>query len=303
MKFRFYILFVLFTFLFLFYPGDSHLFHIFAYNRQLFAPSEKEKIKSINEVPYVVKPFYPQISGQGVYVVELASFTPVLERNARESFYPASTTKIISALVSYDLYKADQILTVKTASVDGQIMDLQQGEKMTVENLLYGIMVHSANDAAQTLADGVGEQKFVRLMNDKAKSLHMSSTQFRNPQGFDDDSQYTTPFDLALAARAFLSNSYLAKFVSTKEITISDTSFSIFHHLTNVNKLIGEVQGVGGLKTGTTEFAKENLVSFYQKNGHSYIIVLLKSEDRFEDTKNIIAWIDSNVAYITPSHR
>ena len=85
--------------------------------------------------------------------------------------------------------------------------------------------------------------------------------------------------------------------MATKEIVISDVDYVNFHKLTNVNKLLGEIHGIGGLKTGYTESAGESLVSFYKKNGHQFIIVLLKSDDRFQDTRNIVSWIDQNVTY------
>ena len=177
-------------------------------------------------------------------------------------------------------------------------MELVFDEKITAENLLYGILVHSGNDAAYALADNYGFEKFLQLINQKVSDLSMSGSHFVDPAGLEEYNQYTTPFDLALAARALLQNNQLKKMVATKEITISDVDFKYFHRLANVNKLLGEVQGIGGLKTGFTENAKENLVSFYQKNGHQFIIVILKSEDRFEDTKQIVNWIDANVDYI-----
>jgi len=180
------------------------------------------------------------------------------------------------------------------------LMELNIGEKITVENLLYGLLVHSGNDAAYVLADNHGFEKFIDLMNKKAKELKMMDSYFKNPAGLDENNQYTTPFDLALAARVLLENPYLAKIVSTKEITISDVDFKYFHKLTNVNKLLGEIAGLGGLKTGYTEEAGENLVSFYKKNGHQFIIVILKSQDRFYDTTNVINWIEENIDYINP---
>ena len=96
-----------------------------------------------------------------------------------------------------------------------------------------------------------------------------------------------------------MKNQYLAKIVSTKEITISDVDFQVFHRLSNVNKLLGEIQGIGGLKTGYTENAGENLVSFYKHNGHQFIIVIIKSLNRFIDTKNVVLWIDQNIDYLT----
>jgi len=297
MKPRFYILFIFFTFLFLFYPGDSYYFRIFAYNRELIDKPDVKIEKKSFSFPYLRFNYYPFVTAEGVYVVDQSSFTPVMQKNYQQKFYPASTTKIITALVVNDIYKPDQILTIKRTITDGQIMNLVPGEKITVENLLYGMLVYSANDAAYVFADNYGFNKFVELMNKKAQQLNLKNTYFKNPMGFDDFDQYTTPFDLALAGRALLDNKYLAKIVSIKEITVSDVDYKYFHQLTNVNKLLGEIQGVGGLKTGHTDNAGDNLVSLYKNNGHQFLIVVLKSEDRFIDTRNIIDWINSNINY------
>ncbi|MFA6532961.1 MAG: serine hydrolase [Patescibacteria group bacterium] len=291
-------LFVFFTLLFLFYPGDSYYFHIFAYNRELIAKPEPDTKIKIGPIPYLKFPYYPEVSAEGIYLVDLPSFTPIFSRNENLKLFPASTTKILTALVSYDIYKPDQIITVKRTISDGQVMGLVVGEKITVENILYGTLVHSGNDAAYILADNYGYDKFINLMNKKAQSLGMKNSFFSNPNGLDSGTQHSTAFDLSLAARELLKNPYLSKIVSTKEITISDVDFKYFHKLDNVNKLLGEIQGLGGLKTGYTENAGENLVSFYKKNGHQFVIVILKSLDRFNDTRNIISWIEANVDYV-----
>ena len=299
MRLKFILPFIFYTLLFFFYPGDFFYFHLFAYNRDLFQknPSPLET-KNIT-LPYLKNSFYqPEVSAQGIYVVDLPSFTPILEKNPHTRFLPASTLKIITALVAYDVYKPSQIIEVKKTINEGQLMDLKIGEKITVENLLYGTLVHSGNDAAYVLADNYGYEKFIKLMNEKAKKLSMKNTHFTDPTGLKENNQYSSPFDLALAARELLKNPYLAKIVSTKEIIISDVDFKYFHKLTNVNKLLGEIQGLGGLKTGYTQEAGENLVSFYKKNGHQYLIIILKSEDRFADTEKIINWINENVDYL-----
>ncbi len=298
MRWKFIALFSFYTLLFLFYPGDSYYFHIFAYNRSLFNKQEKKPLLKTDPVPYIKSFIDPDITAVGAYIIDLPTFTPVFQKNEHMKLYPASTTKIITALVTYDVYKPDDIITVKQPHEEGQLMGLIPGERITVENLLYGMLVHSGNDAAYALADNYGFDKFIALMNKKAQDLGMKDSHFTNPAGLDDPSQLTTPFDLALAARALLNNPYLSKIVSTKEITISDVDFKIFHQLTTVNELLGEIQGVGGLKTGYTENAGENLVSFYKKNGHQFIIVILKSDHRFGDTKNLINWIEENVGYM-----
>lgn len=297
MKIRLYILFVFLTFLFLFYPGDSFYFHIFAYNREAFQSVESAVVTKINPIPVLKNQSAPDVSAAGVYIADLTSFTPLYEKNSREKLFPASTTKIITALVVNDVYKPDDVLTIRNPFSEGQIMELVQGERISAENLLYGILVHSANDAAYAFADNLGYDKFIALMNEKAKSIHMQFSNFENPAGLDSVNQYTTPYDLALAARELLKSRYLSRFVATKEITIADEDYSRFHRLTNVNRLLGEINGIGGLKTGYTENAGENLVSFYKKNGHQFIIVIMKSEDRFTDTKNVVDWIDSTVEY------
>ncbi len=299
MKIRFYFFFTFFALILLFYPGDSYYFHIFAYNRPAFEEKEKNIEPKINPVPYLKNTFYfPETSAAGIYVVDLPSFTPVLQRNRSERMLPASTTKIVTALVALDIYEPDQVVVVGKVMGEGQTMGLVEGENITVENLLYGILVHSGNDAAYALADHYGFEEFINLMNKKAENLDMKDSHFANPAGLDNGNQYSSPFDLALAARELLKDKYLAKIVSTKEITISDTDFKYFHRLSNVNQLLGEIAGIGGLKTGYTEDAGENLVSFYKKNGHQFLIVILKSADRFQDTRNIVSWIEENIDYI-----
>ncbi len=298
MRLKFVLLFTFYTLLFLFYPGDTYYFHIFAYNRSLFDQEKKNIDLRTYPIPYVKTYIEPPISAEGVYIIDLPTFTPVYKRQERQKFLPASTNKIITALVANDIYKPEQVITVKKIMGDGQTMGLAINERITVENLLYGMLVHSGNDAAYVLAENYGYDKFITLMNNKAQELGMKESQFTNPAGLDDFIQVTTPFDLALAARALLNHPYLSKIVSTKEIVISDIDFQIFHKLTNVNSLLGEVQGIGGLKTGYTENAGENLVSFYKKNGHQFVIVILKSQDRFADTKELVKWIDANIGYI-----
>jgi len=215
--------------------------------------------------------------------------------------YPASLTKIITALVVYDIYKPYKKIKVKHVVTQGQTMGLVPGEIITAENLLYGTLVFSGNDAAFALADEYGLKKFINLMNTKAKELNMKDTHFTNPAGFDNPNHYTTPFDLSIAARELLKNKYLASIVSIKEITVSDTEFKYFHRLTNINKLLGEIQVVGGLKTGHTEEAGDNLITLYKHNGLSFLIVILKSQDRFQDTRQAISWIQNNVYVVNPS--
>lgn len=303
MQIRHVFLISIITLFFLFYPGSHPYIELFSFNRELFAEHNKS-------IPYTIAPFphmidsslYPVLTAEGTYGVDLESFTPFFEKNAHTHFYPASTTKIITALVAYDHYQLEDVLTVQRVITEGQKMGLVQGERITFENLLYGLLIHSGNDVAYVLADNYkgGYEAFISAMNKKAHDFHMTDSFFKNPAGLDDFGQYTSPFDLSLAGRALLKNHTLAKIVSIKSITVSDIDFKYFHKLDNVNKLLGEIPGIGGLKTGYTQDAGENLVTFYKKDNHTFLIVILKSQDRFEDTKRVVSWIESNIEYINP---
>ena len=189
MRLKFFLLFVFYTLLFFFYPGDSYYFHLFAYNRKAINKTIPAFKIKINPIPYLKLPYYPEVSAEGIYLVDLLSFTPVFARNENLKLFPASTTKILTALVAYDIYKPDQIIKIKKTIADGQVMGLVVGEKITVENILYGMLVHSGNDAAFVLADNYGFDKFIALINKKAKALGMKNSHFSNPDGLDSGSQ------------------------------------------------------------------------------------------------------------------
>ncbi|HLC94037.1 MAG TPA: serine hydrolase [Patescibacteria group bacterium] len=302
MKLHHFCFLIFFTLLFLFYPGDTYYARLFTRERQLFEKQDVSITYDRKPFPFMINPYLaPDITAEGAYIVDLDSFTPIFQKNANDRFLPASTTKVITALVSSDIYSFDTPLTVKRTVTEGQKMGLFEGEKMSAENLLYGLLIHSGNDAAYVFADNYsgGFDDFIVRMNQKAVELGMKNSRFKNPAGFDDQEQYTSPFDLAIASRVLLSQSSLAKMVSTKSITVSDVDFTNFHALYNVNKLLGEIPGIAGVKTGYTEEAGEHLISLYKKPGDDKrsLIVILKSADRFEDTKNIVNWLTSNISY------
>lgn len=301
MKFHTILLFVVISLFLLFYPGDSEPLHTYAYNRQLFKPAQAYKPVAIHPIPIATGSATPVTTAEAVYLTDRETLSPIFAKNEKIRMYPASTTKILTALVAYDLYKPDEVVTVHKVLNEGQVMGLVEGEKITFENLLYGLLVHSGNDAAYTLAYEKGFDKFVDKMNKKAVELHMIDSHFVNPHGLHNPQQYTTAFDLTLAARELLNNSYLSKIVSTKEIIISDVDFKYFHKLSNVNQLLGVIPGIGGLKTGYTEEAGQNLVTLYKRHdGNEVILVVLKSLDRFADTASLVYWNENNIAYTTP---
>src|SRR3989344_3008328 len=241
---------------------------------------------------------YPgsEITASGIVIVDVDSAVVMYQRNANLLLSPASTTKIMTALVALDSYDLGEVVTIKNLLTDGQTMKLFVGEKMMVENLLYGTLVMSGNDAAYALADHYpgGVDGFVSAMNEKAKALKLTQTHFTNPMGFDNPNHKTSAMDLANLARVALSNPVIAKMVAIPQITIADVTHTYYHPLKNVNELLGKIPGVGGIKTGWTEEAGENLVTLVDRNGHNVILVVLHSEDRFAETTVLIGWIFGN---------
>lgn len=241
----------------------------------------------------------PYVTAEGLLIVDIPSNMVIYQKNADTRFKPASTTKLMTALVALDHYQLDDVLTVDRVETVERTMGLVSGEKITFEELLYGTLVHSANDAAFTIAQNYpgGVEKFVEAMNQKAGILHLDNTHFTNPIGFDDDQIYTTAKDLAKLAKVALNNKIISKIVGTRSITVHDVSFTYFHDLSNVNALLGKIPGVAGLKTGYTQNGGEILVTEVLKNNRSVLFVLLKSEDRFKETTSMINWVFDNFTW------
>ncbi len=236
------------------------------------------------------------LSAHSVLAVDVDSGITLYEKNPDLKLLPASTTKIITSLVAMDYYPLDKVLRVRKMSVDGQKMHLIPGEEITTEDLLYGLLVFSANDAAEVLAENYpgGRDVFIAAMNLKAKELGLDNTSFTNPAGFDGKDHMTTARDLNNAALYAMQNPLFAEIVSTKEKDVKSVNGKITHKLVNLNELIGDVGGVLGVKTGWTENARENLVTYIERGDRKIMISLLGSRDRFEETKAIIDWVFKN---------
>lgn len=238
----------------------------------------------------------PEETAKAVYAVDLNSGVSLYSKNSDEPMLPASTTKIATALVVLNHYKLDDILVVgNVAGVKGQLMGLKNGEIISVEDMLYGLLVSSANDAAEAFARNYpgGRESFVVEMNKLASVVGLSKTHFTNPIGFDDYLHFTTAKELTKLAEYAEQNPTFAQMVSTSKIQVSSVDGSITHSLTTTNKLLGQ-PGILGVKTGTTAGAGESLVTLVERNGHKVMISMLDSQDRFQETEELINWIYSN---------
>lgn len=243
---------------------------------------------------------YPILSAQSVMVIDMVSGVTLFEKDPDRKMLPASTTKIMTALVALDTYELDQVLKVNLPKlVDGQKMGLVRGEEIKFIDLLKGLLIYSANDAAEVMANNHpgGRQLFIGLMNKKAKDLGLKDTHFENPTGFDGLGQYSTTKDLVILSKHAMKNPLFAELVSIKTEIVKSIDGKLTHRLTNINKLLGEVPGVLGVKTGWTENARENLVTYVERDGRKIMIAVLGSSDRFGETKELIDWIFENYTW------
>jgi D-alanyl-D-alanine carboxypeptidase (penicillin-binding protein 5/6) len=241
----------------------------------------------------------PSVSAKYIFILDRRSKTVLYQKKADEQIYPASTTKMMTAIVTYEQLPLDTSITVSHSYPEGVDIELQPGETLRVSDLLYAILVPSANDAAEVLAEGFpgGRSAFIQAMNNKAVALNLKNTHFLNPTGLDEVGHYSSAADLARIADHLLGSEYLAKIVSTENAVVSSSDLSVYHSLSNVNELLGKVSGVVGIKTGFTDLAGESLITLVNRDGREVIISLLGSTDRFSDTEKLIEWIYSSFTW------
>lgn len=253
----------------------------------------------VSSYPVLASSNNPDISASGAVTMDDDSKVVILSKNPNLRFSMASTTKIMTALVALEYYEMDDILSIKENKVEGSVVGFKEGEKISFENLLYAMLLPSANDAALAIAQnyGGGEKEFVNKMNQKALGLHLYDTHFSDSYGFDDSANYTTPLELAKLASTATKNIIFSNVVSTKTKIISNADNSNTYLLNNLNKLLG-IDGVNGIKTGYTDEAGGVLVTSTIQKGHGLIIVVMKSMDRFLDTLKILFDLKGNLNYL-----
>ncbi len=267
------------------------------YNKVLPFPV---RAKNVTLYPLLVESKSPNISALAAVVVDDDSKTLLFSKNPTLLLSMASTTKIMTALVGLSYYKMTEVLTIHTNNVEGAKIGFFNGQKIKFEDLLYAMLLPSANDAALAIAQNYpgGESAFVDKMNEFAKVFHLNNTRFGDIAGLLDDKGYTTPLDLARLASVALKNKVFARIVETKRKDISDVDNKNIYSLFNLNKLLG-IDGVNGVKTGYTDEAGQVLVTSKKEKGHTIIAVVMGSSDRFSDTKELLSLISGNVNYLS----
>ncbi len=226
------------------------------------------------------------LSAQKVMLLDASTGRVLYEKDAHSRSLIASTTKIMTALIVCEQCNVlDRMRIPKEAvGVEGSSMYLREGEVLTLQELLYGLMLHSGNDAAVALAIYCGGtvEGFAELMNDKARMLGMKDTHFVNPNGLDHPEHYSTARDLAILASYAMENPIFAQTVRTKSVRVGE------RYLTNHNKLLWRVEGAAGVKTGYTKAAGRILVSSAIRDGRRLICVTINDGNDWVDHAQLL---------------
>jgi len=251
---------------------------------------------SVNPVPIKKAEFIsPVINAGSAISIDEETGATLYEKNSHQSRQIASLTKLMTAVIILEENDLSDTVTVpKVANYqDGSQMFLRTDEKITVENLLYGLMINSANDSALTLAEyNAGTvEKFVEKMNKKAEELNLKETHFQNPIGLDDKNNYSSAYDMANLARYIYQKDFIRKVAIIKEMEVKSTDGQITHKLKSTNDLLDSYLKIKGLKTGTTDKAGQCLVAIADNDTNNEIItVVLGSPARFSESKVLIDW-------------
>ncbi|MEG0371557.1 MAG: D-alanyl-D-alanine carboxypeptidase family protein, partial [Clostridium sp.] len=244
----------------------------------------------------------PKINSHAGVVIDQYSGRVLYGKNNTKILPMASTTKIITAIVAIENASLTDQVTIsrKAATVNGSTVGLKEGEKISLEELIYGLMMKSGNDAAIAISEHVGRgniESFITLMNQKVIEIGLFDTHFITPHGLDAKTHETTANDLAKATAYALKNPVFQKVSSCKEIA-SGTSGEFNRQYNNINKFLFKVPNADGVKTGYTGNAGKCLVASVKHPNGRYIAVTLNSADRWKDCENLVNYARENYKYI-----
>ena len=248
------------------------------------------------------------INARSCIVLDRLSKTILYGKNEYNKVKMASTTKIMTATIiieNCDLNKTIEV-SKKAAGTGGSRLGLKAGDKITIRDLLYGLMLCSGNDAAVALAEACSGNipDFANLMNQKAKELELNNTHFESPHGLDSDKHYTTSYELALLSDYALQNKIFFNIVGKKNYTVTINGYS--KNLSNTNELLGNLLGVYGIKTGFTNGANRCLVTACKRDNMDIICVVLGCDTkkfRTQDSIKLIEYAFKNFEYVDISKK
>ena len=247
--------------------------------------------------------FAPSVSAQSAVLIDGRSGSVLFEKQADLRLPMASTTKIMTALVALEYLPLDTVITVdpRAVGVEGSSVYLVTGEQLTLEQLLYALLLESANDAATAIAIGVADsvEAFAELMNQTARDMGLENTCFQNPHGLDHAEHYTTARELAQIASEALKHPTIATIVATRKTTIPHSGNDGVRLLVNHNRLLRDYENAIGVKTGYTKRSGRCLVSAAEENGAMLIAVTLNAPDDWRDHTSLLDYGFSKMETVT----
>lgn len=261
--------------------------------------SEYVQLFPETDIP-VLKTQMPKLDATNAIVMDMKTGRVLYEKHAYVKKAMASTTKIMTAIITLEKGNLEEVVTVskKAAGIWGSSINLKAGEQLKLGELLYGLMLKSGNDAAIAIAEHIGGsvEGFCEMMNQKALDLGAENTRFTSPHGLDMPDHYTTAYDLALITRYALNNPVFSKIVSTENINVGGRAMH------NTNEMLGAYQGADGVKTGYTGQAGRCLVASATRDNRRLISVVLGSPSRnarAQSSKNILDYAFNNYSEYT----
>lgn len=256
----------------------------------LLIPLFSVPVGSTNSIPSTVAA--PSVSAQSAILIEGGGCSPIYQKNADEIRPMASTTKIMTALVAIERAPLDTVIAAPACAIstEGSSIYLIEGEQLTLEQLLYALMLESANDAAVAIAVGLAGsvEEFANWMNEKATALGLVNTHFTNPHGLDHEAHYTTARELAIITAHALKNESFRSIAATRKITIPHAGTSGVRLLVNHNKMLRLYEDCIGVKTGYTKKSGRCLVSAAERDGVTVIAVTLSAPDDWNDHQKML---------------
>ena len=269
--------------------------------------SEKPEVYTVSVAKDICDSSLPDTSAVSCILCDAGSGEVLYSKNSDEKLPMASTTKIMTALTVLEKADLSENVTVKKESVgiEGSSIYLTEGEMLTVEELLYGLLLESGNDAAHALSLHVGktEKGFCDMMNEKAASLGLSSTHFDNPHGLFSESHYTTARELAVIASEAMKNDVFRRIVATKKYHIEERENCRERYFSNHNRLLNTLENCVGVKTGYTLKAGRCLVSATCDGESTFIAVTLNDRRDFSDHTALHTYAAENYKSILVAKR
>lgn len=267
--------------------------------KNVYADDNLDEVYEYDNIPEIIETVsniedIPKINSRAAVVYDRNSKEVLFGKEENSKRKMASTTKIMTSIIIIENYNLKDIVEVskKAAGTGGSRLGLKSGDKITVNDLLYGLMLCSGNDSAVALAEYAGNSLdgFAELMNKKAESLELNNTHFITPHGLDNDEHFTTAMDLAKLTDYALKNDMFAKIVGTQNYTVTINGNA--KNINNTNELLGNLDGVYGVKTGFTNGANRCLVTAIKRDNLDIITIVLGADSKKLRTQDSIKLIN-----------